>query len=317
MAASYWIKLYNEALRDPKMGRLSDSAFRRCIQLFLLAGERQERDGSLPNIRDMVYECRVSQEQLKKDLAELEEEGIIIFQDDKPFVKNFLKRQVASSNAERMKEYRQRTKNEQSSQKVTEIVTKSNDVVTGVTDQITDIQITDNNSLATSAAEYHEFRQEWARYFPDKAQPRENNKTVQQKLKTRMQSKHFKENWQIALERASGSKFLRQSGFFDVSWFLQNENNYEKCLNGNYDDKPPLFNQNGHHPNGAMDKQQLLSHLWGIVVKFGRRGYHQAKEQLTENQLKILSKIGRWEDIANLSQDDFKFRFYEAYKEAA
>lgn len=178
-------------------------------------------------------------------------------------------------------------------------------------------QIEPKETLATSAAEYHEFRQEWARYFPDKAQPRENNKTVQQKLKTRMQSKHFKENWQIALERASGSKFLRQSGFFDVSWFLQNENNYEKCLNGNYDDKPPLFNQNGHHPNGAMDKQQLLSHLWGIVVKFGRRGYHQAKEQLTENQLKILSKIGRWEDIANLSQDDFKFRFYEAYKEAA
>lgn len=39
MAAKYWIKLYHEILHDPKMGRLPDNLWRRCIELFLLAGE--------------------------------------------------------------------------------------------------------------------------------------------------------------------------------------------------------------------------------------------------------------------------------------
>jgi len=43
-----------------KMGRLSDSAFRRCIELFLLAGEQEARDGSLPAPCDIAWELLLS-----------------------------------------------------------------------------------------------------------------------------------------------------------------------------------------------------------------------------------------------------------------
>ena len=39
MPSKYWIKLYHEVLDDPKMARLPDRLYRRCIEVFLLAGK--------------------------------------------------------------------------------------------------------------------------------------------------------------------------------------------------------------------------------------------------------------------------------------
>lgn len=110
MAANYWIKLYQEIIRDPKMGRLSDSAFRRCIELFLLAGEQDERDGSLPNVADVAWELRIDEQKLTDDLEELETAGIITMRGGRPFVVNFEKRQAATSNSERAKLWRERNR---------------------------------------------------------------------------------------------------------------------------------------------------------------------------------------------------------------
>jgi hypothetical protein len=101
------------------------------------------------------------------------------------------------------------------------------------------------SSLAAEAApatpaqngDYQEMRQTWIALFPAKPKPRADNRTLQQKLKTRMKSAHFQEHWQLALERASSSRFLADSSWFDLGWFLRNDDHYEKCLNGNYDDK--------------------------------------------------------------------------------
>ena len=108
----------------------------------------------------------------------------------------------------------------------------------------------DTDSYAASAApdtpapatnaDYQEIRQVWIALFPDKPKPRENNQTLQGKAKTRMQSTHFRENWHDALVRASGSKFLGTGSFFTLGWFLKNDDHYERCLDGTYDDKAPL-----------------------------------------------------------------------------
>jgi DNA-binding transcriptional regulator YhcF (GntR family) len=108
MASYSWIKLYHDILNDPKMGRLSDSAFRRCIQLFLLAGENPDRDGRLPSIADMAWTLRVSDEQMAADWAELEKAGIVALVDGEPLVVNFEKRQQALSGTERSRESRKR-----------------------------------------------------------------------------------------------------------------------------------------------------------------------------------------------------------------
>lgn len=113
MSNNYWIKLYHEILDDPKMGRLSDSAYRRCIELFLMAGRDGNDDGTLPDFDDIAWKLRVSNQQLQQDLAELEAAGIVEIVDGNPFVTNFAKRQAKISNAEKQKAYRERKRMEE------------------------------------------------------------------------------------------------------------------------------------------------------------------------------------------------------------
>ena len=91
-----------------------------------------------------------------------------------------------------------------------------------------------SQELLVSESDYEKICAVWGRLFPDKPQPRSDNKTLQGKIKTRMKSVHFQENWRAALEKASQSTFLNCGTFFDLGWFLQNDNHYENCLNGKY-----------------------------------------------------------------------------------
>lgn len=100
------------------------------------------------------------------------------------------------------------------------------------------ISNSDSKIIMSASADYQAVRKCWIELFPDKPRPRENNKTLAGKVKTRMKCADFRESWKIALERASQSSFLHREGFYDLSWFLKNDDNWEKCLNGNYDDKP-------------------------------------------------------------------------------
>ena len=105
-------------------------------------------------------------------------------------------------------------------------------------DTSSDMEDSAPNNGAGTSADYQEIRQAWIDLFPEKPQPRPTNKTLQGKVKTRMKSSHFRDNWRPALERAAKSSFLDSGGWFDLAWFLKNDDNYEKCLNGNYDDGP-------------------------------------------------------------------------------
>ncbi|MCA9929677.1 MAG: hypothetical protein KC419_14420 [Anaerolineales bacterium] len=123
MASFYWIKLYDEILDDPKMGRLSDGAFRLCINLFLLAGRQDERDGRLPSLDDIAWILRLRTEDITALWEELERAGVVCTKDESPFVVNFDKRQGAIDDAERMRRYRERKRQEK--------LQSSDDSVTG------------------------------------------------------------------------------------------------------------------------------------------------------------------------------------------
>lgn len=116
MAAFYWIKLYDEILDDPKMGRLSDGAYRLCINLFLLASRQELRDGRLPDFDDIGWLLRLSSDKLQELWQELERAGIVCMKEGLPFVSNFSTRQEAVSDAERMRRYRERKRFEEMGQ---------------------------------------------------------------------------------------------------------------------------------------------------------------------------------------------------------
>lgn len=107
MASKYWIKLYHELLHDPKIGRLPDRAFRRFIELLLIAGET-EADGYLPAPRDMAWTLRSDEAELVEDLELLAQAGMLRQTDDGWLVVNFAKRQAFVPTRERVQRFRER-----------------------------------------------------------------------------------------------------------------------------------------------------------------------------------------------------------------
>jgi len=107
MASNYWIKLYHEILDDPKMGQLTDRLYKRTIQLFLLAGD-YDKEGMLPTLADMAWRLRVNQDELETELVELSRKGIITIDSETFLVTNFMIRQMAMSNSERARRWREK-----------------------------------------------------------------------------------------------------------------------------------------------------------------------------------------------------------------
>jgi hypothetical protein len=110
--SNYWIKLYHEILDDPKMGVLPDRLWRRCIELFLLAG-RSGVDGKLPNTQQLAWTLRMSGDDLQGDLDQLLNTGIIEPIPNGWVIVNFAKRQAAVPDAERKAQQREREKTRQ------------------------------------------------------------------------------------------------------------------------------------------------------------------------------------------------------------
>jgi len=109
MSSRYWIKLYHEILDDPKMGRLSDSLFRRTIELFLIAGD-YDREGELPPPVDIAWRLRVPEGELEPRLQALRAVGILSLEPDGQWiVAHFKQRQSAEPTALRSRHYREFT----------------------------------------------------------------------------------------------------------------------------------------------------------------------------------------------------------------
>ena len=127
--ANYWIKLYHEILHDPKMGKLPDRTWRRCIELFLLAGETG-KDGELPSFDDICWKLRVDSDTMQDDLDKLSRLGIVTNDAEAWTVTKFMERQDPDTPKERLQRFRDRkhsgNANEtQMKQNVSDDVTKS------------------------------------------------------------------------------------------------------------------------------------------------------------------------------------------------
>lgn len=114
MAEYKWIKLYHEILEDPKMGRMDDHHYRRCIEFFLVAG-RSDQQGILPSIADLAWLLRTSRDDIQETIDYLISVDILEVVKDEDGsnvvnVTNFIKRQEMSlTGAERVKRYRQKS----------------------------------------------------------------------------------------------------------------------------------------------------------------------------------------------------------------
>ena len=246
MTNYHWIKLYDEILDDPKMGRLSDGAYRLCINLFLQANRSEERDGRLPGLEDMAWIFRLSMDDLQSYWQELEQAEIVCMVDDLPYVRQFKSRQEKPvSVADRVAAHRARKQQENGTgnENETELDPDSNEYVTQrYQNKEEDTEKEEEKTISSALADYQAIRLRWIELFPAKPKPRATNKTLTGKARTRMRQKHFRENWCDALTRASQSAFLHSSSWFDLGWFLKNDDHYDRCLIGKYDDGPKSSN---------------------------------------------------------------------------
>jgi len=84
---------------------------------------------------------------------------------------------------------------------------------------------------------YLEILEIWRELFPAKTQPKATTDSLRKKLRTRLKVSEFRDNWHAAMERASRSTFCNDGNWCKVGWFLANDDNWRKALDGDYDDK--------------------------------------------------------------------------------
>lgn len=121
---NYWMKLWFDILRDPKMGMLPDRLWRRVIELFLLAGQQGE-DGLLPDVPTIAWQLNKSVQAINTDLQKIAEAGIIQETGDgRWIVINFKKRNEPVDPAKRIRDFRRRERYEKGDEKCNENETK-------------------------------------------------------------------------------------------------------------------------------------------------------------------------------------------------
>ena len=151
---NYWMKLWFDILRDPKMGMLPDRLWRRVIELFLIAGQRGE-EGLLPDVPEIAWQLNRSAQSITNDLEKIRKTGIVdINVDGVWYVTNFKKRNEPVDSAKRIKDFRQRERYEKGNVDVTEVKRECNATVTNryqeeQKNRITEEQIKDTTTGTT------------------------------------------------------------------------------------------------------------------------------------------------------------------------
>jgi hypothetical protein len=283
--ANAWFRFYSETLRDRKMERLSRISNQPKALLvgiwvtFLSLANDSPIPGALLltediplDLDDFAMETGMSDgEILNSIVASLIDLKMLTVIDGVYYITNWEKRQFKSDNsAERVRNCREKAEkqNDASQDVVTETTTDrySNDDVTpsdteADTDTDSETETDSEKTISSAFADYQALRLLWLELFPEKPKPRANNKTLQTKLKTRLKSQHFRENWEAALRRAATSSFCNQESWFDLEWFLKNDTHYESCLNGKYDDKPGFGGGVGKKlPQPPREKKRYIIH---------------------------------------------------------
>lgn len=107
---SQWFRLYESLLDDPKVQRLKPDAFKAWINMLALASRH---DGVLPEVVDIGFALRVSEEKAAEWVTALVAAGLLDKQDGGHYVPhNWASRQYKSDgSADRMRRHRERHRN--------------------------------------------------------------------------------------------------------------------------------------------------------------------------------------------------------------
>jgi len=126
---NYWMKLWFDILRDPKMGMLPDRLWRRVIELFLLAGQNGE-DGLLPEVATIAWQLNKSVPAIVTDLQKIAEVGIVQeIEEGRWIVTNFKKRNEPVDSRKRIKDFRQRERYKKGNADETEVKRECNEAL--------------------------------------------------------------------------------------------------------------------------------------------------------------------------------------------
>lgn len=151
----------------------------------------------------------------------------------------------------------------------------------------------------------------WNYYMPpNKPRHRRDNTTLARKATTRMNNDYFRENWRTALQVAKDSSFLTSGNWFDLNWFLANDTNWRKVLNGNYI-------QSNHSTNGqgGNKKEQMKDEFCHLVGFYGRPKYQEAVQAATFNIVPIIQHLGGWSNVCDIAENQLGVKFYMALNE--
>lgn len=103
---SRWFRFYDGTLDDPKVQKLPDALFRTWVNLLCLASRH---NGSLPNLEDMAFSLRTSEEAMRDGLEALVSRGLLDCEDGEMSPHNWHERQYKSDgSADRMRSKRAR-----------------------------------------------------------------------------------------------------------------------------------------------------------------------------------------------------------------
>jgi hypothetical protein len=147
----------------------------------------------------------------------------------------------------------------------------------------------------------------WANLFPKKTQPRPT--TYRAKIKARMKSREFRKNWAKAMVEASKSPHLNASSWFQFRFFVNNNDNWRKCLEHYYES----FDQQLAGKNGQGGSSAVVNTAWAkvskAVIKYGR----YKKPLFDDEQIaQAVSAMG-WENVCNLPDGEGKRMFGEIF----
>jgi hypothetical protein len=93
----------------------------------------------------------------------------------------------------------------------------------------------------------------WKYYFKDKPQPRHTTRSLRQKAESRWKDAHFRDNFQVALERASKSETCRTKSWFKFKFFVENDENYQNMIDNWMSWKDEEIGGLGMKQNGNRD----------------------------------------------------------------
>lgn len=106
--------------------------------------------------------------------------------------------------------------------------------------------------------EWFRFLEGWKYCFPDKAQPRKSNTGMKKKFKTRFKNEGFRKDWGLALIRTKTLAWAKNEGWFKAEWFVKNDDNYLKLLDGTFDFK--VSNKAAQEQKETRQRQTVADH---------------------------------------------------------